>query len=263
LTSKIEDQAGGSMMVLHTEFRKRLSSIPLIKRQPVPVVHIVEAPSNLGLKAPAPDKEPAVSQLPAWLKQWGLYELVAPISVHTVPPPPYSHGLDPDSGVRNADAIAHYSLELANVVAGVVRRREFPLVLGGDCSILLGNLLGLKSLGNYGLFFLDGHTDYAWPGLSATGGAAGMDLALVTGRGPDKLTNLAGQKPYVMAEHVWSVGNRYADEVYLAAITASAIHYVDLATVQQQGPEAGTAAFLHHVEAQQLDGFLSHLDGYP
>ncbi len=224
------------------------------------LIGIVEAPSNLGLKAPAPGIEPAVNRLPAWLKQWGFHDLVAPTSVHTVAPPAYAEAVDPESGVRNAAAIADYSRQLAACVADLVRRQTFPVVLGGDCSILLGNMLALHSLGTYGLFFLDGHTDYAWPGLSPTGGAAGMDLALVTGRGPEKLTHLAGGQPYVRAEHAWSVGNRDADEAYVAAIAASAIHYVDLAAVRQQGPGACAAAFLRHVEDQQLDGFWIHFD---
>jgi arginase len=226
----------------------------------MPVVSIVEAPSNLGLKAPAPDVIPGVYLLPAWLKQWGFHDLVAPAQVYTIPPPAYSGEVDAESGVRNADAIAVYSQELASCVATLVQKQSFVVVLGGDCSILLGNMLALKRLGNYGLFFLDGHTDYAWPGLSATGGAAGMDLALVTGRGPAKLTNLAGCSPYVHAHNVWSVGNRDFDEAYVAAIETSAIHYADLNKVREQGLQACATAFLQQMATQALDGFWIHLD---
>ncbi|WP_262922951.1 arginase family protein [Hymenobacter cellulosilyticus] len=187
----------------------------------MPTVHLIEAPSNLGLKELTPGTAPAVDQLPAWLKQWGFHAALQPQLVRTVPAPPYTGQLDPESGVRNADAIAQYSQQLAACLAELVRPGAFTVVVGGDCSILLGTMLGLKAVGTYGLFFLDGHTDYAWPGLSATGGAAGMDLALVTGRGPTKLTTLGGQHPYVRPEHAWSVGNRDMDPDYVAAITAS------------------------------------------
>ena len=36
---------------------------------------------------------------------------------------------------------------------------EFPFVLGGDCSILLGTTLAFRRRGRYGLLFIDGHTD--------------------------------------------------------------------------------------------------------
>jgi arginase len=224
------------------------------------LLHLIEAPSNLGLQESAPGIVPAVDQLPAWLKHWGLYDLVAPHTVHTLLPPPYTGQVDSTSGVRNADALAAYSQQLAACLTPLVRQGAFALVLGGDCSILLGPALGLKPLGTYGLFFLDGHTDYAWPGLSPTGGAAGMDLALVTGRGPAKLTNLAGQQPYFRPQHAWSVGNRDADAAYVAAITASPVQYVDLATLRRQGPPACAQAFLDFVAAQQLAGFWIHVD---
>ena len=63
------------------------------------------------------------------------------------------------------------------------------MVLGGDCSILLGSALAMHRLGEavggrIGLVFVDGHSDFRHPGnASYVGAAAGEDLALVTGRG--------------------------------------------------------------------------------
>jgi arginase len=57
----------------------------------------------------------------------------------------------------------------------------FPLVLGGDWSILPGSALALKRRGRFGLLFIDGHTDLLTPTTSQTGGVAGMDLSIVTG----------------------------------------------------------------------------------
>lgn len=222
-------------------------------------VHLVEAPSNLGLKEPAPGIAPAVDRLPAWLKHWGFYDLVAPQRIYTVMPPPYSMQLDP-VGVRNAEAIGRYSQQLAACITPIVMQSGFALVVGGDCSILLGIALGLKVAGTYGLFFLDGHTDYAEPGRSDTGGAAGMDLALVTGGGPDKLTNLDGRRPYIAPRHAWSVGDRDADAADVAALQAATVQYVDLATLRRQGLAACAAAFLADIAAQGLDGFWIHFD---
>ena len=61
---------------------------------------------------------------------------------------------------------------------------DIPIVLGGDCSILLGNLLALRGRGRYGLLFIDGHADFYQPDAEPNGEAASMDLALATGRGP-------------------------------------------------------------------------------
>ena len=61
-------------------------------------------------------------------------------------------------------------------------------MLGGDCSILLGNLLALRRRGRYGLLFVDGHADFYHPEANPNGEAASMDLAFATGRGPEVLT---------------------------------------------------------------------------
>jgi arginase len=104
----------------------------------------------------------------------------------------------PQSGtrIRNGLTIRRFSLDLATHVANVCARGNFPIVLGGDCSILLGCLLGLRRSGGKGLIHVDGHSDYFHPGNYDTskrlGSVAGMDLALATGRGETILTNWPG-----------------------------------------------------------------------
>jgi arginase len=85
-------------------------------------------------------------------------------------------------------------------VEGVLDRREFPLILGGDCSILLGAVLALRRRGRFGLLFIDGHADFYQPEANPNGEAASMDLAFVTGHGPPLLTDLEGRGPLVRME---------------------------------------------------------------
>ena len=86
------------------------------------------------------------------------------------------------------------------------------MVLGGDCSILIGTLLSLRRSGRYGLFFIDGHADFYQPQASTTGEVADMDLAIVSGRGPDILTNIDNLKPLVRDEDVVVFGYRDAEQ---------------------------------------------------
>ena len=222
--------------------------------------HIIEAPTHLGLKAPAPGQEPGVKDLPAWLRKHGLYDYINPKTVRTIPPPAYSMTLEQESGLRNAESITQYSKQLARTVAELAGKNAFLVVLGGDCSILLGTMLGLKKVGEYGLFFLDGHTDFIGPELSQTGGAAGMDLALATGYGPDKLTNIDDQQPYVQENRVWCVGNREYDASYVQPINESNVHYYPLVWLREQGVTSCADEFLAMVENTSLDGFWIHLD---
>jgi arginase len=222
---------------------------------------ILEFPSNLGLKALVEGKEPGVKKLPAFLRQHGFHASLNPAGTTRLEPPAYSMELDEISGVRNADMIVQYATAQAGLVEQALAANEFPIVLGGDCSILIGNALALKNRGSFALFSLDGHTDFVLPSLSETAGAAGMDLAIVTGYGHHKLTDIGGQKPYFKEGHTWCVGNRYfEEEEYVQAIVDSGIHYTDLTALRKEGIEQCVAGFLQMVKDNNLDGFWIHID---
>ena len=221
---------------------------------------ILEFPSNLGLKEPFPGKEPGVKNVPDFLKKHNFHSSLNPTNVFRLNPPAYSMALDEISGVRNADQVSKYAKDQSQILEEVLLENKFPIVLGGDCSILIGNALALKNIGSFALFFLDGHTDFVLPALSQTGGAAGMDLAIVSGYGHDKLTNIDGQKPYFNERHIWCVGNRDYDEAYVQAIMNSNINYFDLNSLRDNGIEKCIADFLQMVERQNLEGFWIHID---
>lgn len=101
-----------------------------------------------------------VELLPEALLGVGLAERLEARRTGRVEPPPYDAKRDPQTLVLNPQALVRYSIELAGAVGGALGRGEFPVVLGGDCSILLGNLLALRRRGRYGLLFLDAHADF-------------------------------------------------------------------------------------------------------
>jgi arginase len=171
-------------------------------------VVVIEAPSNLGLKPSSRGGEPGVRRLPEALERAGLRRKLLAGRHWRVEPPAYSEAVDPETGIRNAPAIARYSVELADGVGQALDRGVFPVVLGGDCSILLGSLLALRRRGRYGLFFVDGHADFETPETSPSHGAAGMDLALAVGRGPSTLADLGGLRPLVREEDAVILGYR-------------------------------------------------------
>jgi arginase len=136
-------------------------------------------------------------------------------------------------------------------------------VLGGDCSILLGTTLALRRRGRYGLLFLDGHADFYQPEAEPTGEVASMELALITGRGPELVTNLEGRRPLVRDEDAVVFGLR--DAVHAAAEgsqpLASTIRAMDLWSVRELGVErAGRGALAHLERNDGPAGFWIHLD---
>ena len=163
---------------------------------------IVPAPSRLGLHASGVEELPRVL-LDAGLARGLDAQVTAPLE-----PPAWSPDIDPGHGVLNGEGIAAYSVALADVVADALTRDRFPLVLGGDCSILLGCLAGARRRGRVGLLFLDGHADFYQPEAEPTGEAASMELGFATGRGPSLLTDIDGPGPLVCDSDVVVVGHR-------------------------------------------------------
>lgn len=218
---------------------------------------IIEAPSALGLSPGT------VEHLPDALLDAGLARRLDATRHARLAVPPYSAQRDPVTQMLNAPRIRDFAIMLADLVGPVVKRGAFPVVLGGDCSILLGNLLALRRSGKrHGLLFIDGNADFYQPHESPTGEAADMDLALVTGRGPDIVTDLEGLRPLVRDEDVAVFGQRDAD---LAAKDGSQplppeIFARDLSSVRRKGVEAAAREAIAHLVRPELDGFWIHLD---
>ena len=218
---------------------------------------VIEAPSVLGLFPRG------VERLPRALLDAGLGAALDARHAGIVTPPPYDPVRDLATGLLNPVGLRDYSLRLADATGEVLDRGEVPIVLGGDCSIVLGNLLALRRRGRHGLLFIDGHADFYQPEAEPNGEAASMDLALATGRGPGIVADLDGRGPLVRDEDVVHVGRRDAEEAERAGsrrIEDTAISVIDLQSLRQRGPELATQAPLERLSRPELDGFWVHLD---
>lgn len=217
---------------------------------------LIEAPSVLGLKPTG------VERLPDQLLNAGLAERLHARRAGRVETPPYRFERDPETLTLNAHAIAEWSPKLADTIGSVLDAGEFPVILGGDCSILLGSTLALKRRGRYGLFFIDGHADFYQPEVNPNGEAASMDLAFATGHGPKLLTNLEGRGPLVRDEDAVAFAFRDAEEQasYGSQPLPPTLRAFDLATVHQRGVEQAAKEAVDHLTREGLDGFFIHVD---
>jgi arginase len=124
-------------------------------------------------------------------------------------------------------------------------------------------MAGLASLGTYGLIFVDAHADFYEPEKSVTGEAADMDLAIVTGRGPDILTDLHHRRPYVLDRDVIHVGQRdWAETRQYGSqdIRETSITCFDLHSIQTRGIEAVVADIRTQVKMSGTQGYWIHFD---
>jgi arginase len=224
---------------------------------PWPDYAVIEAPSVLGLFPRG------VERLAVALLEAGFANALGARRAQRVVPPPYDPRRDSTTGLRNPAGLREYAHQLADATGEVLDGGETPIVLGGDCSILLGNLLALRRRGRHGLLFLDGHADFYQPEAEPNGEAASMDLALATGRGPGLVADLDGRGALVRDEDVVALGRRDAEEAEAAGsqrIEDTAIAVFDLPTVRDRGAEHATRDALDRLVRPELDGFWVHLD---
>jgi arginase len=219
-------------------------------------VAIVEAPSILGLRPTG------VEKLPEALDRAGLTERIRARCAGRVDPGGYRHERDPATGFLNPDGIADYSRRLAAAIAEVLDAGEFPLVLGGDCSILLGSLLALHQRGRYGLLFLDGHMDFYQPEANVNGEAASSELALATGRGPAALTTFDGRCPLVRDEDVAAFGFRDEQEAksFGSRPLPPAMKALSLHDVRRLGAGAAAREAVRCIAGEGTRGYWIHFD---
>ncbi|SEO05525.1 arginase family protein [Actinacidiphila rubida] len=222
---------------------------------------LLDAPSNLGLRPPAEGVVPGCYKLAGALREQRLLARLGAAEGGVVVPPRYDRGnWKPGDGVFNAAAIAAYTPRLADRVEGHVRAGEFPVVLGGDCSIQLGASLALRRMGRYGIAVIDGSADFRHLGNAPhVGAAGGEELALGTGRGQADLTDLEGLRPYLRESDVRVFGIRDYDPER-AELAAAGIASSTVGEIRERGPEEAAADALHVLETPELDGFWVHLD---
>ena len=132
---------------------------------------LIGAPSNIGI-SPYDDGTPRrLSEAPQALREAGLAEALGATDAGDVTPEPYRDFVRPSVGARNQREVQRYSEALAARVTSTLATGAFPIVLGGDCSVVLGCLLGARRAGSrsIGLAYLDAHADFGTLEESRTG----------------------------------------------------------------------------------------------
>jgi arginase len=218
---------------------------------------IIDAPSPLGLW------ESGVERLPEALKAHNLLGRLPARQGARLAPPEYSKDRDAETGFLNGRSIAAYSSQLATALGAEWDKGATPIILGGDCSILIGATLGLKSRGRYGLFFMDGHADYYRPHESLTGEVADMDLAIVTGASHRLLSDIDGLSPYIDPRDAVLFGFRdeaLATEAGSQDVRKSGIDVRSLSDIRSHGFQCSLNEALSRLTASPLQGFFLHFD---
>jgi arginase len=227
-------------------------------------IAVLDAPSNLGLRPPTVTAVPGCAKAPGALRDHGLVARLEARDAGCLTPPRYDPGdWRPGDGVAHAPAISRYSIRLADRIGSLIDGGEFPVVLGGDCSVIIGSGLAMRRRsstagGRIGLVYVDGHSDFRHPGnASYVGAAAGEGLALVTGRGQPDLAAIEHRRPYFRDTDVVLVGIRTHDD-YRLDLEAAGIQSLPVPNLRAQG--AARSAMWARDQLADCVGYWVHVD---
>ncbi len=166
---------------------------------------VIGVPSSAGAHHAGQERAPAA------LRQAGLAERLraAGLSVDDagdLPETPFS--LDRDHPQqRNLPAVIRVAREVSEAVAGVAGSGRLPLVVGGDCTITLGAVAGLRRAhADAGLVYVDGDADLSTPQAGGSGIFDSMGVAHLLGGGAADLAGFAGPPPLIDAGRLALVG---------------------------------------------------------
>jgi arginase len=221
---------------------------------------VIGAPSNIGTRPYSDGESRHVDRAPRVLRERDLVRRISAVDFGDVVPAPIDREASA-AGVLHERQVDAYSRALAAAVRRTLKEGLFSVVLGGDCSIVLGCLLGSRRAtgGEVGLVYLDAHADFGVPARSHATSAAEMSVALATGRGRSRLAHLLGPGPLIEDRHVVLVGGRADDDGEAATrLAASDILVLSHARVVSMGTERAAASALARVS--NTTGFFIHVD---
>jgi arginase len=151
--------------------------------------------------------------------------------------PARAHG-----GLRNEPGLVSLTGETRGAARRALSDGNRPLLVGGDCPVLLGALAALRDHDDgVGLVMIDGHEDAYPPGRSPTGEASDSELGIALGMFDEALpAEIRELTPLLGPDNVALVGPRDARELsrYGVASLAGRIWLRTDADVRQAGAEA-------------------------
>lgn len=168
---------------------------------------------------------PGIPLPPTWFTQQ--------VATNTIP------CIMPDAGDAPAiyEAVVQMSRDIRDASIAAFREGRHPMLIGGDHSLILGNLAAATSqYPRVGVIWVDAHADFNTPDTSPTGNPHGMPLSASCGLGDERLTSLFSN--FVRPTDIVLIGARDIDPGETELLNRHGVWHITVDEVRQMGVPA-------------------------
>lgn len=143
---------------------------------------------------------------------------------------------------------------LATAVESAINKGNLPFVVGGDHSLGLGSLAGVKSAreDDFAVIWIDAHADLNVTESSPSGNIHGMPLGASAGLGDVSLTSLYKDGQKVKPENIYILGLRSVDEGEEVIIREQGINIWRMTDIRERGMDTVINELLEKISASGI-----------
>jgi arginase len=228
-----------------------------IVRQPRKIV-IIGCPTSAAAHAPGHERAPAA------LRAAGIVERLRAAGLDVTDMGDCKTQLsqpDPDHPrARNIPPLVAALNELRPHVEVAVKSGALPLILGGDCSIVLATVAGARRYYRHvGLIYMDRDADLNVPASTPSGNVDGMAVSHLIGRGAPELIRFWGEPPLVREPDIVLFGMDRLDEPEKLVLERTPIRRYLGDDIRRTGVIAAAESAVARMQGGQHE-FVLHVD---
>jgi arginase len=228
-----------------------------IVRQPSKIA-IIGAPSSAAAFLPGSEKAPAA------LRGAGIVQRLQSIGYEVTDfgdcAPRLFADDDEHKRSRNVSEVIASLNDLKPRAEMATKSGALMLVLGGDCTQIIGMLTGARRYyKQLGLLWMDRDADLNTPASTPSGRLDGMGLAGIIGRGSPELVRFWGEPPLVREPDTLIYGLVRVDPPEQEFLARSPLRHLYAADIQLKGAEKSAHDALAHLHAGTRE-FMVHVD---
>ncbi|MGA7622267.1 MAG: arginase family protein [Candidatus Acidiferrales bacterium] len=230
-------------------------------------VKIVRQPNKIALLG-APTSAAAMSAghegAPAALRAAGLIERLRMLGYEVADfgdDPLQLFKLDNESPrARNLPGVIASIEALKPRVEQAVKSCALPLIVGGDCSIAMATVAGVRRyFRKVSMIYMDSDADLNTPATTPSGCLDGMVVSHLTGRGAAEMVRFWGEPPLVREPDLALFGVARLDPAEEQVLASSPLRRFLAADVRRVGAAAAARAAIDRIRGNAYQ-FILHLD---